>query len=109
MTTVNRPESTNRRAAASRARAHRPATERLRDQAGEVTKDLAEMANIASDAVQENLGQMREDASEYFEQGRDQVYKAEHTLEQFIRNQPVKSILIAAGVGLCLGRFWKHR
>ena len=106
MTTSNESKRTKRQAATRRAPTQRPATQRLRDSAGEVTRDLQEMANIAGDAVQENLGQFRENASEYYEQGRDQMHKAERTFEQYIRDQPLKSILIAAGVGLFLGRFW---
>jgi ElaB/YqjD/DUF883 family membrane-anchored ribosome-binding protein len=73
-----------------------------------VTKDLQEMGNIAGDAVQENLGQMRETASKYYEHGRDQAHKVERSFEQFIRDQPFKSLLIAAGVGIFLGRFWRR-
>jgi len=73
-----------------------------------VTNDLQEMGNIASDAVQTNLEQMRESASDYYEQGRDEVHKVEHSFETYIKDRPVKSLLIAAGVGLFLGRFWKR-
>jgi len=108
MTTVKEPESTKRKATTSPSRTHRSATARLRDQAREVTKDFQEMGQIANEAVQENLGQMRENASECYERGRDGVHKAERNFEQFIREQPFKSLLIAAGVGLFLGRFWRR-
>lgn len=106
MTTVNEPERTERE---PRSLPTQSATVRLREQAQEVTKDLQKMGNIASDAVEENLEQMRENASEYYEHGRDGVHKAERTFEQFIRDRPIQSILIAAGVGLFLGRFWMRR
>jgi ElaB/YqjD/DUF883 family membrane-anchored ribosome-binding protein len=35
--------------------------------------------------------------------------KVERSLAQYVREQPLKSILIAAGVGLVLGRFWLRR
>lgn len=98
MTTVKEPERTT----------DRSATDRLREQAREVTKDFQEMGHIANEAVQENLGQMRENASECYERGRDGVHKIEHTFEQFIREHPLKSLLIAAGIGLFLGRFWRR-
>jgi len=98
-----------RQAAASGSRTDRPVTERLREQAHEVTRDLQEMGNIAGDAVEENLQHLRENASEYCEHGRDRVHKVERSFEQFIRDQPLKSILIAGGVGLLLGRFWLRR
>lgn len=106
MTTVNRPERADRDAATTRSPTLRPATDRLREQACEVTKELEEMANTAGDAVRENLGQLQDEVSEYYERGRDQACRAEHTFEQFIKDHPLKSVLIAAGLGMFLGRFW---
>lgn len=89
-------------------RSDESAADRLRSQAQKLTIDLQDMGNIAGDAVQENFGQMRENASEYVERGRDEVQKAEHTIEALIRDRPFKSILVAAGVGWFLGRFWQR-
>jgi ElaB/YqjD/DUF883 family membrane-anchored ribosome-binding protein len=86
-----------------------PAAERMRSQARKVTIDLQEMGSIAGDVAQENLGQIRGTASAYFEQERDEVHRVEQTLESFIKDRPYKSILIAAGVGLFVGRFWPRR
>ena len=41
--------------------------------------------------------------------GRDKVQQVERSFAQYVREQPLKSILIAAGVGLVLGRFWLRR
>jgi ElaB/YqjD/DUF883 family membrane-anchored ribosome-binding protein len=87
----------------------RPAADRLRLQASKVTSDLQEMGSIAGEAIQENLRQMREGATECFERRCDEVQKAELTFETFIKDRPFKSILIAAGVGWFLGRFWQRR
>ena len=84
-------------------------SDRLGKQAVEVTKDLQEMGGIVRDAAQEKLGQVRENASEYYEQGRDKVHDVVCTFEQFVRQQPFKSVLIAAGVGWLLGRFGRRR
>ena len=83
-------------------------SDQLGKQAMEVTKDLQEMGGIVRDAAQEKLGQVRENASEYYEQGRDKVHDVVCTFEQFVRQQPVKSVLIAAGVGWLLGRFLRR-
>ena len=109
MATINGSVRTKRQAAANGARAARPATDRLRKQAKEVTQDLQAMGGIARDAANEQLGQMRDNASEYYEQGRDKAHQVKRTLEQFILDQPLKAILVAAGVGLLLGRFWMRR
>ncbi len=109
MSIVEGSNRNKRHAPANRTRASRPVSERLGKQARRVTEDLKELGGIAGDAAQEKLGQLRDNASGYYEDGREKVHQAERSFEQFIRDQPLKSILIAAGVGLVLGRFWMRR
>ena len=84
-------------------------SERLGKQAKEVTEDLQKMGGTVRDAAQEKLGQVGEKASEYCEQGREKVHGVACACEQFLRQRPLTSVLLAAGVGWLLGRFWKHR
>ncbi len=84
-------------------------SDRLGAQAKEVSNDLKEIGGIVRDAAQEKLGQARENATEYLQQGRDTVHGVVGTFEQYVREQPVKSVLIAAGIGLLFGRFWMRR
>ena len=83
--------------------------DRLGAQAKEVSNDLKEMGGIVRDAAQEQLGQVRENATEYYEQGRDNVHGVLCDVEQYVRARPVKSVLIAAGIGLLFGRLWMRR
>ena len=46
-------------------------SDRLGAQANEVSNDLKEMGGIVRDAAQEKLEQVRENATEYYEQRRD--------------------------------------
>jgi ElaB/YqjD/DUF883 family membrane-anchored ribosome-binding protein len=85
------------------------ASDRLGGQAKEVSNDIKEMGNIVRDAAQEKLGQVRENATEFYEHGRDKIYGVGGTFEQYVRERPVKSVLIAAGIGLLFGRFWMRR
>ena len=84
-------------------------SDRLGVQAKEVSNDLKEVGAIVRDAAQEKLGQVRENATEYYEQGRDNVHGVLCNFEQYVRARPVKSVLIAAGIGLLFGRFWMRR
>ena len=84
-------------------------SDRLGAQAKEVSNDLKEMGDIVMDAAEEKLGQVRENAAEYYQQGRDKVHGALCSVEQYVRDRPVKSVLIAAGIGLLFGRFWMRR
>ena len=87
----------------------RPARERFAEQASAVSKDIQGMGTLAKDMAHEKLEEFQENASAVYEQGRDTVRGATRTLERFIQEQPLTSVLIATGVGLFLGRFWMRR
>ena len=84
-------------------------SDRLGAQANELSEDLKEMGGIVRDAAQEKLREVRENATEYYQQGRDNVHGVLCNFEQYVRERPVKSVLIAAGIGLLFGRFWMRR
>jgi ElaB/YqjD/DUF883 family membrane-anchored ribosome-binding protein len=46
-------------------------------------------------------------ASDYSQQGRQQLEAVENTLENSIRAKPLQSVLIAAGIGMFLGLLLK--
>jgi ElaB/YqjD/DUF883 family membrane-anchored ribosome-binding protein len=85
------------------------ASDQLGKQAQEVTEDLQKMGETVRDAAQEKLGQMGERAAKYCEQGRDKAHGAACACEQFLRARPLACVLMAAGIGWLLGRFWKLR
>jgi len=66
-------------------------------------------ADVAANAAQAKFEQVRENAAEYYEQGREKVHGAMCSVEQYVREQPIKSVLIGAGIGLLYGRFWMRR
>lgn len=83
--------------------------DRLGQQAAEVKEELQEMGEVVKDLAQEKLAQVSEKASEYYDQGREEVHGVACACEQYIRQRPLRSVLIAVGVGWLLGQFWKHR
>jgi ElaB/YqjD/DUF883 family membrane-anchored ribosome-binding protein len=85
------------------------ASDQLGKQAKEVTEDLQTMGGTVRDAAQEKLGQVGDKAAQYCEQGRDKVHGAACACEQFVRQRPLTSVLLAAGIGWLLGRFWNRR
>jgi len=80
----------------------------LGKQAMEVTKDIREMGNIAKDAVEEKVEQVRDSASDLYAQGRDRIHDVSCSVAHFLRERPFQSVLIAAGIGWLLGRFGKR-
>ncbi len=78
-------------------------------QARTVTRNHRKLNSTVRDAAQETVEQLRASAADCATAGREQVQQVERGFAQYVRDQPLKSILIAAGVGLVLGRFWLRR
>jgi ElaB/YqjD/DUF883 family membrane-anchored ribosome-binding protein len=55
------------------------------------------------DQVQELMTQGKEVVAEYYEEGRNQVLAWQQQLEYQVREKPLQSLLVAAGVGLLFG------
>jgi len=85
------------------------ASKRFVEQAQKTVQDVQALGGMAKDIAQEKLEHLRTSASEYKNQGQEKVQQAERTIEQYIQERPIKSVLIAAGIGLFFGRFWMRR
>lgn len=72
------------------------------------TKGRKRLGDIPKDATKKTLGHLHENASAVYDDGRDKLHQVARTLDQYIREQPLKSVLIAGAIGLLLGRFWKR-
>ena len=72
----------------------------LRDKASEVISNVKEKAT-------EQYENLRDTAEDYYEKGREKAQEWQHSLEEYVHDQPVKALLIAAGVGMLLGIIWK--
>lgn len=55
------------------------------------------------DQAQELIAQGKEVAADYYEEGRNQVLAWQQQLENQVREKPLQSLLVAAGVGLLFG------
>jgi ElaB/YqjD/DUF883 family membrane-anchored ribosome-binding protein len=85
------------------------ATSQLRDQTETVREDIRKLGRIARDAAHEKLDEARHTASDYVEQGREKAEQLEDQLVEYVREKPVKSMLIAAGLGIFVGILWAKR
>ena len=64
---------------------------------------MQETAKEMRDKAQELVAQGKEVVAEYYEEGRNQVLAWQQQLENQVREKPLQSILIAAGIGLLYG------
>jgi ElaB/YqjD/DUF883 family membrane-anchored ribosome-binding protein len=74
---------------------------------GQLRDKAAEMVGNVRDAATEHYENLRDTAQEYYDQGRQKAQEWQQSLEQYVQEQPIKSLLIAAGVGVLLGIIWK--
>jgi len=74
-----------------------------------VGRDHQKSSSAVRDTAQEKVEQLRANAADRAKEGQDKVQQVERSFAQYVQEQPLKSILIAAGVGLVLGRFWMRR
>jgi ElaB/YqjD/DUF883 family membrane-anchored ribosome-binding protein len=61
---------------------------------------MQETAKEMRDKAQELMTQGKEVAAEYYEEGRNQLLAWQQQLENQVREKPLQSIFIAAGLGL---------
>jgi ElaB/YqjD/DUF883 family membrane-anchored ribosome-binding protein len=62
-----------------------------------------EYLHAGKDRAQEYLETGKEKAHEYYEMSKAKAQEWENTVEQYIREKPLQSVLMAAGVGALVG------
>lgn len=83
-------------------------TSGLTDKAAEVGQNLRDLGGQVRDQAREKYEQFSEQARNYYEQGRESAQQWEQSLESYVQEKPLQSLLIAAGVGMLLGILWKR-
>lgn len=89
------------------------AVEELRQKLHEMRQDLHEIGRLLKAAAQEKIRETGAAAAarckESCEESCQRTQEYTHHVEDYIRAQPVKSLLIAGCVGLLVGSIWGRR
>ena len=83
-------------------------TSQIKDKASEMVDSVRDTASQMRDTASEQYQAAKETATEYYQAGREKAVEWEEQLENYVREQPVKALLIAAGVGAIIGAIWKR-
>ena len=86
----------------SKEKAADSAADELRAKAEALKEDLKGLGAAARDAAQEKLNELRGEAGACVDRSRA-------TLEDRIREEPLKALLVAAGVGFVVGFLWARK
>jgi ElaB/YqjD/DUF883 family membrane-anchored ribosome-binding protein len=78
-------------------------------QASAISKNLQHIGDATKKMAAEGADALRHTATEYADRGRTRVREFEESVESHVKEQPVKSLLVAAGIGFLLGAFITRR
>ena len=77
--------------------------------ASELGHDVKDLSAIGGELAADTAHVAEERISGYYRDGIKKAQGLEENLETEIRKNPIRSLMIAAGVGLLLGALWRHR
>lgn len=75
----------------------------------EIRDTVKQMGSTAKEVAQSGWESARDTAAEYLDKGREKAVELGETLEIQIRSRPMRSLLIAAGIGFLAGMLLKSR
>lgn len=80
----------------------------VRNRAADVGENVRDLASNAKEMARETIHRVKDSAADAYRQGKDRAARWQDDLETTIREKPLTSILIAAGVGLVVGFLWRR-
>ncbi len=74
----------------------------------QVKETASNVAGKIGDAATQSYEHIRDTATDYYQQGREKAQHWQEEVENYVHEQPIKALLMAAGVGVLLGIIWKR-
>lgn len=81
----------------------------LAEQGNRVADEVKTLGRVALDSASEAATQLREGGGELLQRGKDRAVKAKSDLDRVISANPMKSVLIALGIGAAIGFALRRR
>lgn len=81
----------------------------FRKKASALGHDVEDLGSITKELASDAVGKFQENTARYYNEGIKQAGKFEKGLEKTISENPLTSLLIAAGVGLVAGAYFNRR
>lgn len=80
----------------------------LKSKLDDVKEDLGEIAKIMSTASADTIAEAGHAAKDAVSAGRDKARQWEGSFEDEIRDHPIRSVLVAGGLGILAGMLWRR-
>ena len=81
----------------------------LRDQSRRVLDDVKELGSMATDSVGEGAQRLKDRGVELLDEGKEKLARYRGQARKYVAANPMKSLLIAVGVGTVLGLMLRRR
>jgi ElaB/YqjD/DUF883 family membrane-anchored ribosome-binding protein len=81
----------------------------IADRASAVADDFHEVGDAARQMANHSVAAVRDTAMQYLDEGRSRVRHLGDEIESRVTERPMKSLLVAAGIGFLLGAIWTRR
>ncbi len=81
----------------------------FRKKAASLGHHVEDLGSITKELAGDVVGKFQENAAKYYDQGMKKAGSFEKGLEKKISENPLVSLLVAAGVGLVAGAFFNRR
>ena len=83
--------------------------EHASDGAATLKQGIHDVGTAARQMAADRMEEMRDRAGHFVDEGRERIRNAADTVQSRVQDRPVKSLLIAAGIGFLLGAWWMRR
>lgn len=84
-------------------------TNEFKDKVTEINADVQDLGKITKNIANDAVDMLRENSTEYYEEGKEKLQKMERNLEGKILENPIRALAIAGAVGLVLGYLWRRK
>jgi len=81
----------------------------FKNSASAIGHDVQDLGRATKHLAEDAVNLVKNNATEYYQQGVKKAQNLEKTLESRIKENPVQALLIAAGVGFVIGAFMARR
>ena len=81
----------------------------LQERLADLEQDIRALGGAARTVAQQRLHESSERAASFCQQQREKAEQIGRSVEDSVRSQPLRAVLVAAGAGFVLGALWMRR
>ena len=81
----------------------------LAEQSGKVVEDVRTLGRMAAKGAGQNAANLRKKGRRALKAGVERARKAKQSFDHFVENHPIRSLLIALGIGAVVGFALRRR